>query len=152
MSKPSPAIDDPARTDAVRTNSARANSSRDPAERTMDLWALAVSPAIWGGHLLLSYATVAIWCTKRGTPLSPLGPARTAVVVYTTVALAGILATGWFACWRRRAAGESPPPHDRDSPGDRTRFLAFATLLLSGLSAVAVVYAAVAVLLFRDCR
>lgn len=124
----------------------------DPPERTVDLWALAMAPTIWAAHLLVSYGTVAIWCTKRGSALAALGGVRWAVAAYTAVALAGIAITAWFAWRRRAAAGASPPPHDRDSPGDRTRFLAFATLLLSGLSAVAVAYAALATFFFEDCR
>jgi hypothetical protein len=43
-------------------------------------------------------------------------------------------------------------PHDFDTPGDRHRFLGFATVLLAGLSAVATLFAAVVVLYFEDCR
>jgi len=43
-------------------------------------------------------------------------------------------------------------PHDADTPEDRHRFLGFATLLLSGLSAVAVIYTALVVVVFRSCH
>jgi hypothetical protein len=42
--------------------------------------------------------------------------------------------------------------HDLDTRDDRHRFVGFATLLLSGLSAVGVVYAAAAAQHFDTCR
>ena len=49
-------------------------------------------------------------------------------------------------------AGLQRMPHDFDTPGDRHRFLGFATVLLAGLSAVATLFAALVVLYFKDCR
>ena len=50
------------------------------------------------------------------------------------------------------AGGTEVTTHDLDSPEDRHRFLGFATLLLSGLSGVAVLYAALAAMYFDTCR
>ena len=78
---------------------------------------------------------------------------------YTAGALVGIAFVGWEGLRRHRhpstalgAGGTEATTHDLDSPEDRHRFLGFATLLLSGLSAVAVVYAAVAATFFETCR
>lgn len=123
------------------------------------LWLLTLAPTIWAVHLLLSYITAAIWCAKVAAPSGALGDVRTAVTWYTTVALLGIAAVGVEGFRRHRyprhgpgAGGTETTTHDLDSPEDRHRFLGFATLLLAGLSAVAVVYAALASTFFETCR
>jgi hypothetical protein len=115
------------------------------------LWLLTIAPTIWAAHLLLSYVTGAIWCAKFAGPAGSLGNVQTAVTWYTTVALAAILAVG-VEGFRRHRFGTETTTHDLDSPEDRHRFLGFATLLLAGLSAVAVLYAAMAAALFDTCR
>jgi hypothetical protein len=115
------------------------------------LWLLTIAPTIWGAHLLLSYITGAVWCAKSADPLGTLGGVRTAIVWYTSVALAGIIVVG-IEGFRRHRFGTETTTHDLDSPEDRHRFLGFATLLLAGLSAVAVLYAAIAVVFFETCR
>jgi hypothetical protein len=129
----------------------RSEATNDFPEARENLWKLVVSPTIWAGHFLLSYCTAAVWCAKLAGPDGSLGAARVLIALYTIIALAAIAAVGVNA-WRRHRAGESTPPHDFDSPGDRHRFLGFANLLLSGLSAVAVSYAALAIVFFESCR
>lgn len=122
--------------------------------RTLDkgsLWLLTIAPTIWAAHLLLSYITAAIWCAKFAGPDASLGSIPTAIAWYTTVALIGIAFVGWEG-FRRHLYGTEATTHDLDSPEDRHRFLGFATLLLSGLSAVAVLYAALAAMYFDTCR
>jgi hypothetical protein len=123
------------------------------------LWLLTIAPTIWAAHLLLSYTTAAVWCARFAGASGALGDVRTAVLWYTIVALVGIAAVGVEGFRRHRyptadhrAAGAETTTHDLDSPEDRHRFLGFATLLLAGLSAVAVVYAAFAATLFETCR
>jgi hypothetical protein len=123
------------------------------------LWLLTVAPTIWATHLLLCYVTAAIWCAKANSPGAPLAGSRSAITWYTVVALVGIVVIGWEGLRRHSypstmpgTAGSEATTHDLDSPEDRHRFLGFATLLLSGLSAVAVVYAAFAATLFDTCR
>lgn len=123
----------------------------DLPEKHDSLWTLAASPLIWAAHLLISYSTVAIWCAKLAGPDGPLGAARLAVAIYTVVGLAGIAIIGWRG-FKRHRLGDSSVPHDADSPEDRHRFLGFATLLLSGLSAVAIVYAGLAAVFIGSCR
>jgi hypothetical protein len=131
------------------------------------LWLLTIAPTIWAAHLLASYVTGAIWCAKFAGPGDPLGNVRQAIAWYTAVALVGIVIVGWEGLRRHRhsstSVGASPSTalrasrteattHDLDSPDDRHRFLGFATLLLAGLSAVAVLYAALAATFFETCR
>lgn len=122
-----------------------------PSEEKENLWRLIVSPAIWAGHFMLSYITAAVWCAKFAAPDGSLQPVRWAVAFYTLLALTGILRNARSGL-RRHRFGDESLPHDFDTPGDRHRFLGFATVLLAGLSAVAVLFAAVAVFYFHDCR
>ena len=120
-------------------------------EEEQSLWILAVSPAIWSVHFLVSYITVAIWCAKVVGRDGMLGASRTAVIVYTIVALAGIGVTLWRG-YRKHTFGSATVPHDFDTPEDRHRFLGFATLLLSILSAVGVVYVALTLIFIETCQ
>lgn len=119
-------------------------------EERQSLWLLTASPAMWAAHLLLSYITASIWCAKVSDPHRSFGNVRIAIIVFTVVALIGIGTTGWIG-YRRHSYGSASLPHDDDTPEDRHRFLGFSTLLLSALSAVAVVYAALVVIFFRNC-
>jgi hypothetical protein len=121
------------------------------AHRRDSLWMLTVAPTIWAAHLLLSYTTAAVYCAKFVPVGSPLGGIRTAIAWYTGIALIGIAIMGWEGL-RRHRRGTEATTHDLDTPEDRHRFLGFATLLLSGLSGVAVAYAALAATFFDTCR
>jgi len=121
------------------------------AEHRESIWMLTVSPTIWAAHFMLCYVTAAVWCAKAATALAPLGAIRTAVAVYTALALGGILITGWIG-YRAHSYGAAQAPHDDDTPEDRHRFMGFATLLLSGLSAVAVIYAALVAVFIETCQ
>jgi hypothetical protein len=121
------------------------------AERRESLWSLVASPAIWAVHFLLSYATAAVWCAKVAGTGGSLAAARIAIGVYTIVALGAIGVIAWRAVSRHRAGRAAAPP-SADSPAGRHGFLGFATAALSGLSAIAIVYAAMAALIVRDCR
>jgi hypothetical protein len=135
------------------------------------LWLLTIAPTIWAAHLLLSYITAAVWCARFAGPGAALGGVQAAIAWYTAVALIGIAVVGWEGFRRHsypdpeqspeagagpsttlRAGGTEATTHDLDSPEDRHRFLGFATLLLAGLSAVAVLYAALAATFFDTCR
>ena len=121
------------------------------AERPWSILMLAASPTVWAAHFTICYVTGAIWCAKAPDAITPLGGVRTAVFVATLLALAGIALTGWWG-YRAHALGDASVPHDDDTPEDRHRFMGFATLLLSGLSALAVIYAALVVVFIRTCE
>ncbi len=120
-------------------------------EKNQSLWLLTASPAIWAAHFLLCYITAAIWCAKvagagRLALGRPCGDRRLHVV-----ALVGIGIIGWSG-YRRHSYGSATVPHDFDTPEDRHRFLGFATLLLSALSAVATIYAALVAVFIGSCH
>jgi hypothetical protein len=120
-------------------------------ETRESLWLLTAAPVIWAVHFLLSYISAAVWCAKFAAPGGLLGGMRTTLAVYTVLALAGIAFVGWVGV-RRFRSGDAATPHDRDVPEDRHRFLGFATLLLAGLSGVAVLYVALAAVVFDTCH
>lgn len=120
------------------------------AERNESLWLLTVSPVIWSAHFLLSYVTAAIWCAKAPGPYAGLADVRLAIALYTGAALVGIGMTAWVGWSRQEAIGFDTGPGD--TAEDRHQFLAFATLILSGLSAVATAYVALAAVFIGDCR
>ena len=123
----------------------------DLPEKDENLWLIAASPAIWAVHFLLAYGTAAVWCAKFAGADGSLTTARIAIAIYTAVALAAIGWIGWRG-HRRHRLGSASAPHDRDTPADRHRFLGYVTLLLSGLSAIAILYEALAIAFIGSCR
>ena len=119
-------------------------------ERHESLWLLTISPAIWSAHFLLSYLTAAVWCAKAPGPDAGLDDVRLAIGIYTVTALLGIGMTGWVAWRRQEVIGFDTGPGD--TAENRHQFLAFATFILSGLSAVATVYVALAPVFIGNCR
>ena len=121
----------------------------EPPEKNESLWILVVSPTIWAGHFLLSYATAAIWCAKLVGPGGSLDGARLAIGIYAAAALIGIGINGWLG-HRKWRIGTTP--HHLDSAEARHRFLGIASILLAGLSAVATIYVSLAAVFIRDCN
>lgn len=77
-------------------------------------------------------------------------PVRVAIGCYTIVALIGISIIGYRG-YSKYALGETVRSDAADTAEDRHRFLGLATLLLSSLSAVAVLFAGLVTLFFRTC-
>jgi hypothetical protein len=119
-------------------------------EENESLLVMVAGPTIWAGHFLLSYGTAAIWCAKVVGPGGSLATVRLAIFCYTLAALAVVGSLGWLG-YRRHSFGQASLPHDDDTPEDRHRFLGFATLLLSALSAVAIVYEALVIVFIERC-
>jgi hypothetical protein len=120
-------------------------------EARQRVWIVPASPVIWATHFMASYVTVALWCGMVVERTGTLLNARVAVGLFTAIALAGIGGVGWLG-YRAHSFGAATPPHDDDTPEDRHRFIGFATLLLSGLSAVAVIYSALTVVFIETCQ
>lgn len=111
------------------------------------LWTLIVPPGAWAVHFLFSYLWASVQCAKTGSF------ARYPAVFWggTALALLVIVASGVIAWIQSRTPGD-PPPHKEGTDIDRLRFIAYSTLLLSGLSFVAVVFTALPVMFIGDCR
>jgi hypothetical protein len=120
-------------------------------EDNESLWSLGAPLIVWVVHFLASYITAAIWCAKVGDVDEPLTIVRIAIASYTVVALVAVGVLGWRG-YRRHHEGGSKMPHDADTAGGRHRFLGFSAMLLSGLSAVAIVYSAMVPIFIGSCR
>lgn len=114
------------------------------------LWALIASPTVWALHFLFCYVYASVLCAKAGR-LAPLDDVRLAIAMATGVSLLLVATCGYFA-WRETLIEGDPPPHQESTEEDRLRFLAVATMLLSALSFVAIVFTALPAFIFGDCR
>ena len=123
-----------------------------PSETRATLWLIVAPPTLWAGHFLLCYVTAAIWCARVAGRAGPLASARTAIGVYTVLALGGIAFFGWVGLRRHRLQPLEPAPHDEDTADDRHRFAGLATLMLATLSAVATIFVALAAVFIGSCR
>ncbi len=116
----------------------------------LTLWTLIVPPGVWAAHFLFCYLWAATSCAKTRA-LTPFSQLPNAAMIATILALVLIAIAGVIA-WRKERTPGDPPPHEQGTEIDRLRFLAKATLLLSGLSFVAVIFTALPLLFLHDCR
>ena len=114
------------------------------------LWTLFTAPVIWALHFLACYIAVAVYCAKPGAASFSFEALRLGLGAVTLAALGGILLSSYLA-WRQWGFGSGDPPHDDPTRRDRLLFQGFATLLLSGLSFVAVIYVALPALFILEC-
>lgn len=114
------------------------------------LWTLFTAPVVWALHFLLCYAGAAIFCEKPELLGNSFGNLRVAISVLTLMALATIALCALLA-WRQWGFGKGDPPHDDPTHRDRLLFQGYATLLLSGLSFVAVIFTALPALFLTEC-
>lgn len=135
-----------------RSDAARHEDVPDELQaRRETILVIPAAPAIWAAHFLACYVTAAIWCAKIAGRDGSLDGARWLVAGYTLAALVAIALIGARG-WRLHSYGDATVPHDYDTAADRHRFLGFSTLLLSALSAVAVVFVGMVVVFTETCR
>ncbi|MEW9616206.1 hypothetical protein AB3G45_20535 [Shinella sp. S4-D37] len=115
------------------------------------LWTLFTAPTIWALHFLACYVTVAVTCARADAAPFSFEAMRLALGLVTAAALAGIVLSAFLA-WRQWGFGSGDPPHDEPTRRDRLLFQGFATLLLSGLSFVAVLFVAVPLVFIGTCQ
>lgn len=120
-------------------------------EDRASVWMLTTGPTVWALHFLICYIAGAVWCAKAASPAAPLDGVRIVLGAVTVVALLLIVWLGWRGL-RQHRFGIATLPHDAPTAGDRHRFLGFATMLLCGLSFVAVLYSAFAIAIIGTCR
>lgn len=128
--------------------------------RTRYVWALFLAgPITWFTHFMLVYLVAEAGCTGDGPGLELLDPPVpvlttlvTTVVALTVVGFAIRWALGRWRFARRELQGTEPPPTEPDLDDEqRLESMAFAGLLLSCLSAVAIVFTAVPALVLGPC-
>jgi hypothetical protein len=117
--------------------------------RDISLWAVIAAPTIWAVHFLLCYVTAAVYCAKL--PAAGLEEPRFWITIYTVVSLVGIAGCGFFSVHRSGLHVVTGPPHEADTVHDRRHFMDFATLLLSALSFVSVLFVAFPAYVFEGC-
>jgi hypothetical protein len=125
---------------------------RDAGVPGESLWAMIVAPTIWAVHFLACYILAAIFCAKAAAPSADFGTVRWWIAGFTVLALAGIGACAIQAFRLGHFMEGKAAPHDADTIHDRRRFLAYATLLLSGLSFVATLFVALPAVFVASCR
>jgi Kef-type K+ transport system membrane component KefB len=114
------------------------------------LWTLFTAPVVWALHFLLCYAGAALFCEKPYLLGDHFDNLRIAIGVVTVLALAMIVLAATLA-WRQWGFGSGDPPHDDPTRRDRLLFQGYATLLLSGLSFIAVLFTAMPALFITGC-
>lgn len=114
------------------------------------LWTLFTGPVVWALHFLVCYIVAAIFCEKPDLLGGDFDTLRKLIAAVTALALAMIVLSAILA-WRQWGFGTGDPPHDDPTRGDRMRFQGYATLLLSGLSFVAVIFTAMPALFITEC-
>ncbi len=114
------------------------------------LWTLFTAPVVWALHFLACYVGAAIFCEKPWLLGGDFHNLRMAIAVMTALALAMIVLAAALA-WRQWGFGAGDPPHDDPTRRDRLLFQGYATLLLSGLSFVAVIFTAMPALFLTEC-
>jgi Kef-type K+ transport system membrane component KefB len=114
------------------------------------LWTLFTAPVVWAFHFLVCYIGVAIFCEKPGLFGGSFANMRIGIAVLTALSLAMIVVSALLA-WRQWGFGTGDPPHDEPTRHDRLLFQGYATLLLSGLSFIAVIYTALPAYFITDC-
>jgi hypothetical protein len=123
------------------------------------LLSLIAGPLVWTAHFLTLYIFTAIACAHGFFHDEILDVGIVALVggAATLLAVVLILDAG-FLSWRRWRGrpfdGEPPPlpPHDANDVQSRRRFMAYAGLLLSGISLIATVWESLPLVFFASCR
>jgi Kef-type K+ transport system membrane component KefB len=114
------------------------------------LWTLFTAPVVWALHFLGCYVGAAIFCEKPGFLGGDFDNLRVAIAIFTAISLA-MIALSAILSWRQWGFGAGDPPHDDPTRRDRLLFQGYATLLLSGLSFVAVIFTALPALFVTEC-
>ncbi|WP_102109151.1 hypothetical protein [Oceaniglobus roseus] len=117
------------------------------------LMKITLAPWIWAFHFVICYGATAVWCARL-TEGGDTDTLQIALIAVTVVALACIAACGIVGkrVWTRGGFGEDGEIPGIDDEESRTRFLGHATVLLSIVSAIGVVFVILPVLMIGTCR
>jgi hypothetical protein len=115
------------------------------------LWTLFTAPVVWALHFLACYGAFSVYCAKAGAVSFSFDTLKLALAAITVLALMLIVLSAWLA-WRQWGFGVEDPPHDAPTRDSRLLFQGFATLLLSALGFLAVVYGAMPLIFIAGCQ
>jgi hypothetical protein len=113
------------------------------------LWVPLLGPIIWSSHFTVSYIWAAMACGRFAARAA--GSLDTALIVMTVIALVpiGVL----FVRGLRQLDYRLPDqPNDDGTPEDRSRFMAYMTILLAGMSGIATLFVGVAAFSMGGCQ
>ncbi|HJU42447.1 MAG TPA: hypothetical protein VJ691_06510 [Vicinamibacterales bacterium] len=117
-------------------------------QRADSIWVPVVAPMIWAAHFLGCYAWMVLACGRFHDSIgTPTDAAITGVTAVALIAISALFVHGW----RRHGYDMPDRPNDDASPEDRTRFMAFTTMLLAGLSWIATLYVGLAAWSIGGC-
>lgn len=120
-------------------------------EEQSSLWLIALGPAIWALHFIVSYSATAVVCAKLPNLAEQGWLLQTVIGGATCVALAGIAWIGWRS-WRQwDYLDDRDYVHHQPVTEHRHEFLGHASFLLACLSFVGVLYVALPVLFIPGC-
>ncbi|HYE88100.1 MAG TPA: hypothetical protein VEA16_17175 [Vicinamibacterales bacterium] len=114
------------------------------------IWAPVVAPVIWAVYFTVTYAWVALACGRLAGNVTG-GRARAGIAILTVVACAAIglcLRHGFY----RHGRTLPNEPNDDATAADRTRFMAFTTMLLAALSLIATAFVGAAAVSIGGCE
>ncbi len=116
-----------------------------------DLWRVIAPPTIWALHFVVTYVWVAVQCEKAGD--ASYGQSRWVIGGLTALALAAILAiTRHLWAVRARSLTDNDFEFEHNTAEERHRFLSHVSLMLCALSAVAILFVALPMILVQSCR
>ncbi len=118
------------------------------ARRPDPVWVPVVAPIVWSAHFMTLYAWAALACGRFTGARSNLDAA---IVVLTVVASAVIAA---FLVRASKQLRHQLPrqPYDDPTPEDRSRFMAFTTLLLAAMSLIGTLFVGAAAWAIGGCQ
>ncbi|MER0238554.1 hypothetical protein [Fulvimarina sp. MAC8] len=124
---------------------ARSRETRD------NLITLIAPPTIWALHFLASYLIASVDCAPNEAIFEEIAFARWLILGLTVLALLliALIFRRSYSEWRGHGSGTV---NDEDTPIARERFLEFSTILLAGLSFIAVIFVALPAFFNVDCR
>lgn len=112
------------------------------------LLSLVAAPIVWAAHFLLSYVIVSLACAAGLTEswVAGITAIQASIGALTLVAIALLVWSGIVNHdkWRRA-------PRSASAGDDMSRFFALASVLLCGLSAVAVIWVAFPAFILPSC-
>jgi hypothetical protein len=117
-------------------------------ERRESLWTPIIAPVIWALHFTICYIWLTIACGRLAA--GGFDRARTGIGIITAAAIVVML---WCLIDGFRRHGRRLPDRSNDdgTPEDRSRFMAFTTMLLAALSIVATVFVGYAIVAMGGC-
>lgn len=120
------------------------------------LWTgLALAPLAWFVQLAIETPLLSQACYPRDEPYQGALPGLSLVMLAVDAVSLAVAVAGFIVAWRtwRRTAREKPGKGERllASGDGRSRFMAMAGMLTSGLVATAMLYVGVTHLLLRGC-